>query len=85
VGKPLKIILFCSFVKRFVTGASDLDVLVVTGTIAAGDDFVRSEQVCFHALQAEKKAIKALLLCRGIEFPLTHDIEEPLEIAEKGT
>jgi HEPN domain-containing protein len=31
-------------------------------TITAGDDFVRIEQVCFHALQALEKAIKALLL-----------------------
>ena len=35
-------------------------------TITAGDDFVRIKQVCFHALQTSEKAIKALLLCRGI-------------------
>jgi HEPN domain-containing protein len=39
-------------------------------------------QVCFHAQQAAEKAIKGVLLFRGIEFPLTHDIEELLEIAE---
>ena len=52
--------------------------------LAAGDEFVRREQVCFHAQQAAEKAIKAVLLAQGIEFPLTHDIEELLEIAENG-
>ena len=50
--------------------------------LAASDEFVRWEQVCFHAQQAAEKAIKAVLLSRGIDFPLTHDIEELLEIAE---
>ena len=52
--------------------------------IAAADAFVRLEHVCFHAQQATEKAIKAVLLSRQIEFPLTHDIEQLLEIAEKG-
>jgi HEPN domain-containing protein len=50
--------------------------------LAAGDKLVRREQVCFHAQQAAEKAIKAVLLSRGTEFPLTHDIEELLEIAQ---
>jgi HEPN domain-containing protein len=50
--------------------------------LAAGDESVRREQVCFHAQQAAEKAIKAVLLARKIEFPLTHDIEELLEIAQ---
>ena len=41
------------------------------------------EQVCFHAQQAAEKALKGALLSRRIEFPLTHDIEELLEIAER--
>lgn len=41
-------------------------------------------QVCFHAQQAAEKALKAVLLARGIEFPFIHDIEELLEIAEQG-
>jgi HEPN domain-containing protein len=52
--------------------------------IAAADDLVRLEQVCFHAQQAAEKAIKAVLLARHLEFPLTHDIEQLLEIAERG-
>lgn len=48
--------------------------------LAATDEFVRREQACFHAQQAAEKAIKAVLVLGGIEFPLTHDIEELLEI-----
>ena len=44
--------------------------------LAAADNLVRREQACFHAQQAAEKAIKAILLSQGIEFPLTHDIEE---------
>jgi len=50
--------------------------------IASKDEFVRKEQACFHAQQAAEKAIKAVLLSRKIEFPLAHDIEQLLEIAE---
>jgi HEPN domain-containing protein len=50
--------------------------------LAARDEFVRREQACFHAQQAAEKAIKAVLLSRGIDFPLIHDIEQLLEIAE---
>ena len=39
-------------------------------------------QVCFHAQQAAEKSIKAVLLFRRVEFPLTHDIEELFKIAE---
>src|SRR5574337_920168 len=41
-------------------------------------------QVCFHAQQAAEKALKAVLLSRGIEFPYTHDIKGLLKIAEAG-
>jgi HEPN domain-containing protein len=51
--------------------------------LAAKDELVRREQACFHAQQAAEKAIKVHpLLSAGIEFPLTHDIEELLEIAD---
>lgn len=52
--------------------------------LAATDKYVRREQACFHAQQAAEKAIKAVLLSRKIEFPLTHDIEELIEITEAG-
>ncbi len=50
--------------------------------LAAMDELVRREQACFHAQQAAEKAIKAALVWAGIEFPLTHDIEELLEIVD---
>jgi HEPN domain-containing protein len=51
--------------------------------LAAGDQQVRREQACFHLQQAAEKAIKAVLLARRVDFPLTHDIEQLLEIAEE--
>jgi HEPN domain-containing protein len=50
--------------------------------MASKDPQIVRGQVCFHAQQAAEKAIKAALLLRGIEFPLTHDIEELLVIGE---
>jgi HEPN domain-containing protein len=51
--------------------------------LAANDLSIRREQVCFHTQQAAEKAIKAVLLSQEIEFPLTHDLEELLEVAER--
>ena len=49
----------------------------------AHDDILKG-QVCFHAQQATEKALKALFLSRSLAFPLTHDLEELLELAEQG-
>jgi HEPN domain-containing protein len=47
---------------------------------------ILAEQICFHAQQAVEKAFKAVLLAKNIDFPLTHDLEELLDIfAEAGT
>jgi len=40
------------------------------------------EDLCFHAQQAAEKAIKALLIRRGIEFPYVHDISELMTLLE---
>jgi HEPN domain-containing protein len=40
------------------------------------------EDLCFHAHQAAEKAIKALLLCRGIRFPYVHDLARLLSLLE---
>ena len=45
---------------------------------------VLPEQVCFHAQQACEKALKAVLLSKGLDFPLVHDIEVLLEVAKTG-
>jgi HEPN domain-containing protein len=50
--------------------------------LAASDPSIRREQLCFHAQQAAEKAIKAVLLFRKVEFPLTHDIEELMELGK---
>ncbi len=41
------------------------------------------QQICFHAQQAAEKAFKAVLLFRKVDFPLTHDIEELMDICDK--
>jgi len=41
------------------------------------------QQICFHAQQAVEKALKAVLLFGKINFPLTHDIQELIDIFEK--
>lgn len=37
------------------------------------------EQICFHAQQSVEKALKAVLLHEGIDFPFTHDLEALLD------
>jgi len=46
--------------------------------LAASDESILLEQICYHTQQAAEKAIKAVLLFREIEFPLIHGIEELL-------
>ncbi|MBC8333122.1 MAG: HEPN domain-containing protein [Anaerolineae bacterium] len=41
---------------------------------------VLPEDACFHAQQCAEKALKALLLQRGIDFPRTHVIEVLLDL-----
>ena len=43
---------------------------------------VLPQQICFHAQQAVEKTFKAALLLYKIDFPLTHDIEELIDIIE---
>lgn len=52
--------------------------------LARDREGVLPEHVCFHAQQAVEKSLKAVLLFRQIEFPLIHDVEELLELAEQG-
>ena len=41
---------------------------------------VRLEHLCFHAQQAAEKAIKALMIRRGMEFPYVHDLRALLSL-----
>jgi len=38
------------------------------------------EDLCFHAQQAAEKALKAILLAEGVDFPLTHNIAQLLNL-----
>ena len=40
------------------------------------------EDLCFDAQQAAEKAIKALLIARGVEFPYVHDMGLLLTLLE---
>jgi len=42
------------------------------------------EDLCFQAQQAAEKALKALLLHRGIRFPYIHDLAELMNLLEQG-
>jgi HEPN domain-containing protein len=53
--------------------------------LGRGHEDILKGQICFHAQQAAEKALKALLLSHSFAFPLTHDIEELLELAEQGS
>lgn len=50
--------------------------------MASQNPGIRREQVCFHTQQAAEKSIKAVLLLHRINFPLTHNIEQLLSLAE---
>jgi HEPN domain-containing protein len=49
---------------------SDLALAVAVGPV--GD--VLAETLCFHAQQAAEKALKAVLINVGVEFPRTHSL-----------
>jgi HEPN domain-containing protein len=41
------------------------------------------EDLCFDAQQAAEKALKALLIHRGVQFPYVHDLAELLGLVEQ--
>ncbi len=51
--------------------------------LAKGRKEILPEQACFHAQQAAEKSLKAVFLFKRIEFPLIHDIEELIELAQQ--
>jgi HEPN domain-containing protein len=40
-----------------------------------------SDTICFHIQQTAEKLLKALLAARGIDYPLTHDLKDLLELS----
>jgi HEPN domain-containing protein len=51
----------------------------------AKPDGVYLEDLCFHAQQSAEKAIKALLIWHGIQFPYVYDLTALLTLLEKAT
>jgi len=41
------------------------------------------DMVCFHLQQGIEKLLKALLECRGIEYPHTHNLVTLIDLAER--
>ena len=41
------------------------------------------EDLCFHAQQAAEKAIKAVMIKRGIDFPYVHDLARLLSLLKE--
>jgi HEPN domain-containing protein len=37
------------------------------------------EQLLFHAQQAAEKALKAILILEGVDFPFTHNLQRLIE------
>ena len=54
------------------------DDLEIAGQMAP--DAARSRYTCWFSQQAAEKALKALLVLEGIDFPFTHDLESLLEL-----
>ena len=50
------------------------------GRLGSGEEEILPAQICFHAQQAAEKALKAVLLSAGTDFPLTHDLGQLLEL-----
>ena len=51
--------------------------LAVAKTLVGRDD-LPPRVCCFHCQQAAEKALKALMIRRGIQFPRTHDLDRLL-------
>ncbi len=49
---------------------------------AEGPD-IYLEDLCFHTQQAVEKAVKALLIMLGVEFPYVHDIAQLMTMLER--
>jgi HEPN domain-containing protein len=47
---------------------------LVLARSSRADEDVLPETLCFHAQQAVEKAVKAVLVSRGVSFPKTHNI-----------
>jgi HEPN domain-containing protein len=51
--------------------------------LARDNPGVLPEQACFHAQQAAEKALKAVFVSQGVDFPLVHSIHVLVQIAQE--
>ncbi len=63
---------------------ADEDVAVIDALIQS-DPQAYGSTICFHAQQAVEKYLKALLACKGVDFPKTHDVDFLLAECRKVT
>ncbi len=63
---------------------ADEDVAVIDELIES-DPQAYASTICFHAQQAVEKYLKALLACKGVDFPKTHDVDFLLAECRKVT
>ena len=57
-----------------VPGERGPDLAVIDRLIQT-DPQEYASTICFHAQQAVEKYLKALLACKGVDFPRTHDVD----------
>ena len=62
--------------------AAAADDLALAGADVPGVESL--EPYCFHAQQAAEKAIKAVLIARGLDFPRSHNLASLLHLAHVG-
>jgi len=61
-------------------GKAEADLGVAQRVLGDDDPFLNA--VTFHSQQAAEKCLKALLTCRGIEFPKTHVLANLIGLVE---
>ena len=79
MNPPAKKRLMVSPEEWLVHALSDLKL----AKLGQEDPDILPEQICFHAQQAVEKAFKAVLLFSKVDFPLTHDLQELIEVCEE--
>jgi HEPN domain-containing protein len=79
MNPPAKKRLMVSPKEWLVHALSDLKM----AKLGQEDQDILPEQICFHAQQAVEKAFKAILLFSKVDFPLTHDLQELIEVCEE--
>jgi len=52
----------------------------ITASSGVDHDFPL-DTVCFHVQQAAEKLLKAALVVRGVDYPLTHDLKRLIDLA----